>query len=124
MIADKRPKPLIDVAASLKNLRKFPKTVRQTMGQALFAAQLGEKHIDAKPLKGFKGAGVMEIVENHDTDTYRAVYTVRFEKAVYVVHAFKKKSKKGIKTPKQEIDLIKERLKVAQKDYQERFGSK
>jgi phage-related protein len=80
-------------------------------------AQRGGKHPSAKPLKGFKGAGVLEIVEDHRGDTYRAVYTVRFAKAVYVLHVFMKKSKSGIKTPKHEMELIDRRLKAAELDY-------
>lgn len=80
-------------------------------------AQIGEKHPDAKPLKGFKGAGVLEVVEDHSGDTYRAVYTVRFAGAVYVLYAFQKKAKKGAKTPKHEIDLVEKRLKAAEEHY-------
>lgn len=83
-------------------------------GYALFLAQQGDKSDSAKPLKGFGGAGVLELVENHEGDTYRAVYTVRFEDAVYVLHCFQKKSKSGIATPKQDIDLIKSRLKAVE----------
>lgn len=83
------------------------------MGYALFVAQAGEKHPAAKPLKGFKGGGVLEVVEDFDGNTFRAVYTVRFESAVYALHAFQKKSKKGITTPKQELELVKTRLKRA-----------
>ena len=78
---------------------------------------MGAKHISAKPLKGFGGAGVLEIVEDDDGNTYRAVYTVRFKGAIYVLHAFQKKSKQGIKTPKHEIDLIENRLREAAEDY-------
>ena len=87
------------------------------MGVALNHAQLGGKHPAAKPLKGFGNAGVVEIVDDFDGNTYRAVYTVRFKDVVYVLHAFQKKSKKGIATPKSDIDLIKVRLKFAQQDY-------
>lgn len=80
------------------------------MGYALFLAQTGGKHPDAKPLKGLGGAGVLEVVDDYDGNAFRAVYTVRFEGAVYVLHAFQKKSKKGIKTPKHEIDIVKQRL--------------
>lgn len=83
------------------------------MGFALYLAQLGEKHRDAKPLKGFSGAGVLEIVDDHRGDTYRAVYTVKFADTVYVLHAFQKKSRKGISTPKQDLDLVKTRLILA-----------
>ena len=89
------------------------------MGHALDIAQQGKKHQDAKPLVGFGGAGVLEIVEDYAGDTYRAVYTVRFIGAVYALHAFQKKSKKGIETPKQEMDLIRRRLKKAEAHYAE-----
>ena len=115
-------KPLEWVGNSLRIVRGFPKEVKQTVGQALFAAQVGDKHDDAKPMKGFKGAGVVEIVEDHDGDTYRAVYTVKFKGVVYALHAFQKKSKKGIKTPKPELDIIKQRLKGAQSHYNEHYG--
>ena len=87
------------------------------MGFALHFAQAGGKHADAKPLKGFVGADVLEIVEDHDGDSYRAVYTVRFAGAIYVLHAFQKKSKGGIKTPAKEIELVKKRLKRAEEHY-------
>jgi phage-related protein len=87
------------------------------VGTALNAAQLGGKHKDARPLKGFGGASVVEIVADFDGGTFRAVYTVRFANVVYVLHAFQKKSKKGIETPKSDIDLIKQRLKVAEQEY-------
>ena len=90
------------------------------MGQALYNAQCGSKHVSAKPLKGFGGAGVLEVVEDHDGSTYRAVYTVKFKDAVYVLHAFKKKAKKGIRTPKRDSDLIKARLKAAEDDHRGR----
>ena len=90
------------------------------MGYALYQAQLGLKAVSAKPLRGFGGAGVLEIVEDHQTDTYRAVYTVKFSEFVYVLHAFQKKSRKGSATPKSEIDLIKKRLNAAQEDYRAR----
>jgi phage-related protein len=100
-------------------LKRFPKVVRQTFGQALFDAQTGGKHPDAKPLKGFHGAGVLEVVEDDDGNTYRAVYTVKFAGVVYVLHAFQKKSKSGKKTPPEEIEKVKVRLKEAAKDYAE-----
>jgi phage-related protein len=90
------------------------------MGYALYQAQVGLKASSAKPLRGFGGAGILEIVEDYQTDTYRAVYTVRFSELVYVLHAFQKKSKKGIATPKPDIDLIRRRLKVAEEDYKMR----
>ncbi len=112
-----KPKPVFWIASSRKDLKKFPRGVRHTIGQALFDAQTGGKHPDAKPLKGFKGAGVLEVVEDDDGSTYRAIYTVRFARVVYVLHAFQKKSKSGIKTPTEEIDKVKSRLKEAEKDY-------
>lgn len=110
-------KPVEWIGSSRDDLREFPEDVQQIMGFALYRAQLGKKHPDAKPLKGFKGAGVLEIVDNFDGDTYRAVYTVKFEGIVYVLHAFQKKSKQGIATPKQDIDLIESRLKRAKEHY-------
>jgi len=86
------------------------------MGFALYLAQTGRMPRSAKPLKGFGGAGVLELVENDDSGTYRAVYTVRFESAIYVLHAFQKKSKKGIRTPQQDIELVRRRLKIAEND--------
>ncbi|MCX5659332.1 MAG: type II toxin-antitoxin system RelE/ParE family toxin [Planctomycetota bacterium] len=120
--ADKqKEKPVRWIASSREDLREFPVGVRREVGFALSFAQHGEKHPSAKPLKGYKGAGVLEIVEDHGGDTYRAVYTVRFAKAVYVLHAFKKKSTSGIKTPQHELDLIKKRSKVAEADYKQRL---
>jgi phage-related protein len=85
----------------------------------LLQAQFGRKHSSAKPLSGFGGASVLEIVENFDGDTYRAVYTVKFAELIYVLHVFQKKSKSSIKTPKNEIDLIKQRLRAAEENYRE-----
>jgi phage-related protein len=111
-------KPVEWISSSREDLREFPEDVQQMMGFALYRAQLGRKHPDAKPIKGFKGSGVLEIVENFDGDTYRAVYTVKLEGIVYVLHAFQKKSKRGIATPKQDIDLIETRLKRAKEHYE------
>ena len=97
----------------------FPKGVRQTFGQALFDAQTGGKHPDAKPLKGFHGAGVLEVVEDDDGNTYRAVYTVKFAGVVNVLHAFQKKSKSGNRTPTEEIEKVKTRFKQAEKHHAE-----
>jgi len=88
--------------------------VQHEIGYALYFAQLGDKHPRAKPLKGFAGAGVLEIVDNYDSDTYRAVYTVRFHAAVYVLHVFQKKAKRGIATPPKELALIHRRLALAE----------
>lgn len=103
-------KDLYWVGSSLKDIKEFPKEVQRNIGYALHFAQSGYKHPDAKPLKGL-GAGVMEIVADYNTDTYRAVYAVKIGDAVYVLHAFQKKSTKGISTPKHEIDKVKQRLK-------------
>ncbi|MEO1188979.1 MAG: type II toxin-antitoxin system RelE/ParE family toxin [Pseudomonadota bacterium] len=113
-------KPLLWIGSARKDYAAFPQDVHDAVGYALHLAQTGGKHLSAKPLKGFKGGGVLEVVEDHDGDTYRAVYTVKFEGAVYVLHAFQKKSKKGIETPRQEIDLIKRRLAIAEADHAER----
>jgi phage-related protein len=110
-------KPVEFIGSSLDDLKAFPREVQGEIGYALFVAQTGGKHSAAKPLAGdqaFKGAGVLEIVENHDGDTYRAVYTVRFAGVVYVLHAFQKKSKRGIATSKTDLDRIRRRLRTAQ----------
>jgi phage-related protein len=115
-----QPKPLFWVGPTLKDLKAFPPEVRQAVGFALFQAQTGGKHLDAKVLKGFGGAGLLEIVSDHDGGTYRTVYTVRFAGAVYALHAFQKKSKKGIKTPRPELETIRLRLKTAEEDHAKR----
>jgi phage-related protein len=107
-------KLLVWVGSSLKDLREFPEAVKDEMGFALYEAQCGLKPLDAKPLKGFGGANVLEIVSDYQTDTYRAVYTVKFGERVYVLHAFQKKSKKGIATSQSDLELIKRRLKQAE----------
>ena len=94
----------------------MPEDVIDVFGFALHLAQTGKKHANAKPLRGCGGAGVLEVVEDHWGDTYRAVYTVKIDEAVYVLHCFQKKSKQGIETPKHDMDLIRERLKAAQAD--------
>ncbi len=114
-----REKPLYWVASAKKDYLTFPAEVQDDMGYALGLAQLGGKHPKAKPWKG-EGAGVFEIVEDHRGDTYRAVYTVRFAEVVYVLHAFQKKSKSGIKTPQEDVKLIVEGMKRAQADYESR----
>lgn len=101
------------VGSSKKDLKALPDEVIDIFGYALFLAQTGGKHDQAKPLQGFGSAGVLEVVEDYRGDAYRAVYTVRFEERVFVLHVFQKKSKTGIATPKKDMDLIRERLKVA-----------
>lgn len=117
--SDDQPKPVRWVGSSREDLRRFPEEVRRRVGGALWDAQLGFKAPYAKPLKGFSGAGVLEIVDDFDGDTYRAVHTVRLAGAVYVLHAFQKKSRRGIATPKPELALIGKRLKRAKEDYEQ-----
>jgi phage-related protein len=118
---DRRPevKPVFWIGSSRRDIRSLPKSVRAVFGLALFDAQTGLTNPDAKPLKGFGGAGVLEIVENEDGNTYRAVYTVKFAGAVYVLHVFQKKSKAGVKTPAEDIERIRTRLKEAEKHHAE-----
>lgn len=112
-------KPVYWMGSSLKDLRKFPDEPRRVVGHAIDQAQQGTKDPSVKPLKGYKGAGVLEVVDDYDGDTYRAVYTVRFAGAVYVLHTFQKKSKSGIATPQSDIALIDKRLKDAETHYRE-----
>jgi phage-related protein len=109
-------KPVTWIGSARADLSSFPEEVKDAVGYALYVAQMGGKHRDAKPLRGFGSAGTLEIVENHAGDTYRVVYTVRLAGRIYVLHAFQKKSKTGIKTPKSEIDLIKARFKRAEEE--------
>ena len=117
-------KELYWIGSSQDDIRRFPQTVKQAAGYALYLAQEGDKHPDAKPLKGFSGAGTLEVVIDKQGDTYRAVYTVSFKDMVYVLHAFQKKSKRGIATPKQEIEQIKNRLQQARTHYAKIRGTK
>jgi phage-related protein len=107
-------KPVAWVGTSLKDLRAFPEAVQDLMGYALYVAQRGGKHQDAKVLSGFGGAGVVEIIKDHRGDTFRAVYTLRYAGSLYVLHAFQKKSKTGRETPRRDIELIKQRLREAE----------
>jgi len=108
-----RPRPLEWIGSSKKDLMALPGQVVDVFGYALYLAQIGERHDQAKLLRGFASADVLEVVEDWRGDTYRAVYTVRYAVRVFVLHVFRKKSKKGISTPKPDIDLIRERLKAA-----------
>lgn len=117
-------KPLEWVGSSYKDLMALPSDVRRFFGFALGLAQVGERHDDAKILRGFGGAGVLEVVENDEAGTYRAVYTVKFEEAVFVLHAFQKKSKHGIATPKEDMEIVHRRLKVAEAMAQEMKNEK
>lgn len=116
------PKELVWIGSSREDLLSFPAAIRKDFGYALHFAQCGEKHPHAKPLTGIEG-GVFEVVENFQRDTYRAVYTVKIGKRVYVLHCFQKKSHRGIKTPKPDIDKIKQRLQVAKRVEDERKES-
>ncbi|MGC2638912.1 MAG: type II toxin-antitoxin system RelE/ParE family toxin [Acidobacteriaceae bacterium] len=108
------------LGSTRREIRTFPREVRRDIGAALYAAQQGETDPAAKPLKGFKGSSVVEIVSDYRGDTWRAVYTVRFAEAIYVLHAFQKKSKRGIATPRQEIELIRQRLAEAEQLHRNR----
>ena len=114
-------RPLRWIGSSFKDYRKFPDKVQDVFGYELFLAQTGQHPPSAKPLKGL-APGTVELIEDHDGDTYRAVYTVRFEAALYVLHSFRKKSKRGIVTPRSDIELIRRRLKDAEADAVSRIG--
>ena len=107
-------KPVIWVGTSLRDLREFPATVQDLMGYALYIAQRGGKHQDAKVLSGFGGSGVLEVIKDYRGDTFRAVYALKYLETVYVLHAFQKKSKIGRQTPRRDIELIKQRLREAE----------
>ncbi len=117
MMEKKFERHVLWISRAKEDLIEFPDQIKKTFGYAVHLAQIGLKHEQAKPLHGFGGASVLEVVEDHRGDTYRAVYTVRFEDAVIVLHAFQKKSKRGIATPAHEIDLIRKRLKLAEELY-------
>jgi phage-related protein len=114
-------KPLFWLGSSKRDLLVFPEPVKDDIGVALSVAQFGKKHPDSKPWKG-EGVGVFEVVEHYRGDTFRAVYTVRFSTAVYVLHAFQKKLPSGIKTSRVDVELISQRLKIAQQDYEARHA--
>lgn len=111
---ERQPRTLGWIASSRRDMRTLPKEVRRSFGVALYAVQIGETPPIAKPLRGFGSAGVLELIEDDAGGTYRAVYTVRYATAIYVLHVFQKKSKRGRETPQRDIDLIKERLKRAE----------
>jgi phage-related protein len=119
MTSDPVLKPLIWLGSSRKDFSEFPDGVKSEMGYALFQAQAGRRHRNAKIFKGTGDAGVVEIVDDHRGDTFQTVYAVRFASAVYVLHAFQKKSKKGIATPKNDIQLIEQRLRDAERLHRE-----
>jgi phage-related protein len=111
-------KPVYWMGDARTQLLEFPDAARKEIGYAFYFAQRGDKHPSAKPLKGFGGAGVLEIVESHDGNAYRAIYTVKFAGAVYALHCFQKKSKRGIATPQADMELVRKRLKAAQAHYE------
>jgi len=113
-------RPVVWVGSSRRDLREFPREVRRDIGRALYAAQDGETDPAAKPMRGFGGGSIVEIIANHRGDTWRTVYTVRFAEAIYVPHAFQKKSKRGIATTKRDIELIRQRLAEAERQHRER----
>jgi phage-related protein len=117
------PKPCFFVGSSRKALKQFPAKVKNRIGFALNEVQEGGEPLAAKALKGFGGRTVLELVDDFDSNTYRAVYTVRFAGVVYVLHAFQKKAKKGIATPLEDIELIKSRLRDAELHYRARTGN-
>ena len=119
MMEERKPKSVVWMGSSKEDLKEFPDDVQDEFGHALWVAQQGDKYVSAKPLKGFGGASVLEIVEDYDGDTYRAVYTVRFAEAVFVLHCYQKKSRRGAETPKSDVELIKRRLKAAEELYEE-----
>lgn len=114
-------KPLFWVGSARSDLLRFPEAVKDDMGVALSVAQFGGKHPTAKPWKG-EGPGIFEVVADHRSGTHRAVYTVRFEGAVYVLHAFQKKSPRGAKTVQSDVELVAQRLRKARDDYEVRYG--
>ena len=114
MVPNPQEKPLSWVGSSKRDLMALPMSIRKFFGHALDFAQRGDKHDAAKVLKGFGNAGILEIVEDGRGGTYRAVYTIKFKEAVFVLHVFQKKSRHGIATPKPDLDIIRERLKVAE----------
>lgn len=117
----KGERPLDWVGSSKRDFLAFPGPVKGDMGNALGVAQFGGKHPAAKPWRG-QGPGVFEIVEHHDGNTYRAVYIVRFQEIIYVLHAFQKKSPSGIRTARGDVELVERRLRTAQNDYEARHG--
>jgi phage-related protein len=113
----KKIKPLDFIGSSREDLKNFPDEIKEDIGYALFEAQQGRRPARVKPLKGFGGAGVLEILEDHRSGTYRVVYTVKFAGVIYVLHCFQKKSKHGVETPRQDMELIRRRIKAVEEDH-------
>jgi len=116
-------RPIQWVGSSLKDLKEMPEDVRDAIGFSLFQVQVGRKPLNASIMRGFSGASVLEIKDDFDGDTYRCIYTIRFPEAVYVLHAFMKKSTRGIETSKNDIHLVKARLKIAEAHYAAAHGT-
>ena len=121
---DNDPKRVIWIASSREDLRAFPEEVKDAVGYALYLAQIGGKDEAARPLRGFGGAGVVEVIKDFAGDTHRVVYTVKLAGFVYVLHCFQKKSKRGAETPRRDLDLMQSRLRLAERDYEARKGGK
>lgn len=121
---DNDPQQVIWIASSREALRAFPEQVKDAVGYALYRAQIGGKDEAARALRGFGGAGVVEVIKDFAGDTYRAVYTVKFAGIVYVLHCFQKKSKRGAETPRRDLGLIQSRLRLATRDYEARKGGR
>jgi phage-related protein len=115
-------KPVFWVGSARRDLKSFPREVQRHVGQALFAAQQGEEYPTVKAMKGFGGRSVLEIVVSHHRDAFRVVYTVRFHDVLYVLHAFQKKSTKGIATLRRDIEMIRQRLAIAEQEYRRRLN--
>ena len=115
-------KPMVFAGSSREDLREMPPQVRSDLGNALWNVQRGLTPDNAKPLKGYRGAGVLEVIEDYDSDTYRAVYTVRFAGVVYVLHVFQKKSTHGIRTLPRDLRLVEQRIQWAERHYREQLG--
>lgn len=121
---DNDPQQVIWIASSREALRAFPEQVKDAVGYALYRAQIAGKDEAARALRGFGGAGVVEVIKDFAGDTYRAVYTVKFAGIVYVLHCFQKKSKRGAETPRRDLGLIQSRLRLATRDYEARKGGR
>ncbi len=123
MDGNRPSRPVHWMGSSKEDLRGFPAQVQDDVGYALWVVQQGDTPLGAKPLRGFGGAAVMEIVDDYDTDAFRVVYTVRFRQAIYVLHSFQKKSTVGVRTSPQDMDTIRGRLRAAQEHHREHYGS-
>ncbi len=117
-------KPLECIGSSKRDLKNLPAEVKSIFTYALFLAEQGQKHPDAKPLRGFGGAGVLEVIDDFDGDTYRAIYTLKFAGVVYLLHVFQKKAKKGKATPQFEMNVVTKRLKTAEEHYNKHHTTK